>query len=75
MPLSLRAICGRLASGSANTTLMGWVWVIVTIPVTSPARTRLPSSAVFKPSRPLMGAVILVYESCSLALSTCACVV
>ena len=75
VPLSLRAICGRLASGRANTTLIGCVCVMVTMPVASPARTKLPSSTVFRPSRPLIGAVILVYESSSLALSTCACVV
>ena len=70
VPLSLRLICGKLASGMANTTLIGCVCVMLTKPFGSLVRTILPKSACLSPRRPLMGAVILVKLSCSLALST-----
>ena len=53
----MRWISGTCTSGTANTNAMGSVWVMVTNPAGSLARTRLPNSTCFKPRRPLIGAV------------------
>ena len=57
---NLRMIKGTCISGTENTTAMGWVWVMLTKPLGSLERTKLPNSTCFKPSRPLMGAVTRV---------------
>ena len=49
---------------------MGCVWVMVTSPLGSPARTRLPNSTCFNPKRPEIGATTRVYSKLSLAEST-----
>jgi hypothetical protein len=63
---------GRLSCGMVKRTPIGSTCVMIAMPLVSLLRTWLPASTWVRPRRPLMGAVIRVYESCSRALSTCA---
>ncbi|MNU07983.1 hypothetical protein D3C72_2538340 [compost metagenome] len=55
-----------------NATLIGWVWVMIASAVVSLAATRLPTSSCRRPTRPVMGARILVNSRLSLASLTAA---
>src|SRR4029453_12836726 len=70
-PWSRARRLGRSSSGTEKTTEIGWIWVIVTSPPVSFACTMFPASTRRSPSRPLMGAMMREYVSCSLAASTC----
>lgn len=50
----------RSRSASVKPTRMGWIWVIVTSPVGSFTLTRLPGVTRIAPTRPSIGASILV---------------
>ena len=50
---------GRLFSGAVNTTAMGSIWAMETMPVALDALTMLPLSTSLKPTRPVMGARIV----------------
>ena len=63
---------GRSASGTVNSTEIGRICVMTTMPFASLERTRLPTSTCRRPSFPVTGAMMRVNESCSLALLTCA---
>ena len=63
---------GTASCGTANTTSIGAVWVMVTNPVASAGPTRLPTSTLRRPIRPEIGAVMRAKSRFSCALRTAA---